>query len=320
MKAAYFERYGKPKVLEVREVSRPEPGPNEILVEVHATTVNRTDGANLMAKPWIMRLMQGLIRPKRKIPGTDFAGVVSRAGEEVTRFQAGDRVFGFKDGGLSTQAEYLVVSQDDPVDTIPAGIDFVTAAASLEGAHYAHNFETKVEIRPDHRVMLNGATGAIGSALLQFVKNRGAYVTATGDGPNLEKLKALGADQVIDFQKDDFTKQNETYDFVFDAVGKSTFGKCRRLLKKPGRYISSELGPGGQNIFLSLAAPLTGAKKVLFPLPLDIPASIRHVKGLLQTGKFQPLIDRTYPLKEVAAAYEYVISGKKTGNVILKIR
>ncbi|MEM9675086.1 MAG: NAD(P)-dependent alcohol dehydrogenase [Cyclobacteriaceae bacterium] len=319
MKAAVRTQYDPPEVLSIREVDMPEPESNEVRVKVQATTVNRTDCGILWGKPAIIRLFTGLSVPNLTSTGTDFAGEVEAIGTEVIRFQVGDRVWGFDDNGLASHAQYMTIAEDKPITTIPEGISYEQATASAEGAHYAYNFINKVKLQPDSKVMFNGATGAIGSAALQFLKYHGTYVTATANTKNINLIQSLGADRVIDYEQEDFTLDYDGYDFVFDAVGKSTFGKCKPLLKSGGVYISSELGPGAQNPFLALATPLLSDKKVRFPVPLNVPRSLEFTRKLLREGKFRPVIDRTYPLEEICKAFEYVHSGQKTGNVVIKM-
>lgn len=319
MKAAYFTQYGSPDVLSVQEVEKPVPKDNEVLVRVYATTVNRTDCANLTAKPFIMRFFNGLTKPKRPIPGTDFAGVIAAIGGKVESFKVGDRVWGFGDQGIGSQAEYLCFSAEKAMAHFPDSLTFEQAAASLEGAHYAYNFINKLTLSPGQKALINGATGAIGSALLQFLKYHGLYVTAVCNTRNIERIKSLGADKIIDYSRQDFTEDDEQYDFVFDAVGKSTFGQCKPLLKEKGIYISSELGPGSQNIFLALFTPILGGKKVIFPIPSHIKDSLAFIRELIEKGRFEPLLDKTYPLEAIAEAYRYVLTGQKTGNVVIKI-
>ena len=320
MKAAIRTQYGTPDVLTIKEVVQPQPKNNEILVKVYATTVNRTDCAILQGQPSIIRFFTGLTKPKLPTTGTDFAGEVHAVGTNISHFRVGDSVWGFNDNGLPSHAEYLAIVEDQPIAIIPAGNTCEQAAASAEGAHYAYNFINKVDLRAGSKVMLNGATGAIGSAALQFLKHAGAYVTATANTKNIDLIKSLGADRVIDYQEEDFTQDNEKYDFVFDAVGKSTFGRCKSLLKPRGVYISSELGPGVQNPLLALATPLMGGKKVKFPVPLNIPRSLNYINELLEAGKFRPIIDRTYSLDQIREAFQYVESGNKTGNVVISLK
>lgn len=319
MKAVIRRKYVPFNQLVVEEIDRPTPKDKEVLIRVYATTVNRTDCAIVSGKPFIMRFFIGLFAPKEPVPGTDFAGQVEAIGKAVTNFKVGDKVCGFRDEGLSSQAEYMTLSEDEAIKIMPEGISYEQAAASLEAAHYAYNFMDKVEIKTGQKILVNGTTGAIGSAILQFLKYHNCTVTAVCNTPNIAKIKTLGADRIYDYLTEDFTKDTERYDYVFDAVGKSTFGQCKHLLKPKGVYISSELGPYSQNIFLALFTPWFGGKKVAFPLPINIKRSMAYVKKLTKAGKFKPLMDRTYSLEEVAEAYEYVNSGQKTGNVILKI-
>ncbi len=317
MQAAYRDQYCGPDCLTVRQIEKPIPGASQLLVRVQATTVNRTDAAVLTGKPFIMRFFTGLFKPKLPVPGTDFAGEVVAKGDQVAAFAVGDKVFGFNDQGLASQAEYMVIGEKAAVAKVPAGIDLITAVASLEAAHYAYNFLTKVKATKGQRVLVNGATGGIGSALVQFLNHLGLEVTAVCGTAYLERLRSLGATRVIDYQTEDFTKIPEKFDYVFDAVGKSTFKKCKPLLKEKGIYISSELGPYVQNPFLALLTALFPCKKVKFPVPADIPRSIRFISDLLVQGKFKPLIDRTYSLRQIAEAYSYVMTGSKIGNVVI---
>lgn len=319
MKAILHAQYGPPELLQYTEMPDPVPGDNELLVRVHAATVNRTDCGILRAKPFVLRFITGLTRPKLPITGTDFAGEVEAVGSQVKNFKIGDKIFGFNDSGVGSHAQYLTIADDQPIGIMPGDLSYAEAAASLEGAHYAINFINKVELNEHSKVLVNGATGAIGAAALQLVKARGAYVTAVGNTKNLELLQSLGADRVIDYEREDFTKDKEQYHFVFDAVGKSSFNLCKPVLLPKGIYISSELGWMGQNLFYSLATPLTGGKKVVFPFPSNIKASIDRVKGLIEAGEFTAVIDRKYPLSEVPEAFRYVETGQKTGNVVITI-
>ncbi len=319
MKAAIRYQYGPPQQLSIREVPQPQPKANEILVRVYATTVNRTDCAVLTGWPLVMRAFTGLSKPKLPITGTDFAGQVEAIGQDVHDFKIGDKVWGFNDLGLGSHAQYLCIPAIGNVLKMPKNVSYETAVASAEAAHYAVNFLNKIKLHSGQRVLVNGGTGAIGSATIQLLKTMDIQVTAVCGTPHLATVQALGADQVIDYTAEDFTQLNEQFDFVLDAVGKSTFFKCKRLLKPGGAYISSELGPGWQNIFLALATPILGGKKVVFPLPVDIKKSMLTVKELIEAGKFRPLIDRSYPLEKISEAFEYVGSGQKIGNVIIDL-
>ncbi len=317
MKAAFRSKYGAPEVLSIKEIDKPVAGENELLIRVLAATVNRTDCGILWAKPFIMRFFTGLLNPRLSTTGTDFAGIVEEVGKGVSKFKAGDKVWGFDDIGLSSHAEYLVIFADKPIQMIPPGFSYDQAAASAEAAHYAYNFVNKVTLKPGQRVLVNGATGGIGSAAVQFLKYYDIYVTAVCSSENIATVKSLGADRVIDYTKEDFTRDTEKYDFVLDAVGKSTFFKCKKILKKDGIYISSELGPYSQNLFLPLITAIGKRKRVIFPIPVNIKGSLEFILGLMEQGRFTPLIDRVYPLEEIRAAYDYVASGQKIGNVII---
>ncbi len=266
-----------------------------------------------------MRFFTGLLKPNKPILGTDFAGKIEAVGKNVASFKVGDKVFGFDDGGLSSHAQYMTLSENKALATIPNNISYEEAAASMEGAHYAYNFLNKVNLKSGQKVLVNGATGAIGSAAVQLLKYFGANVTAVCSTKNLELVKSIGAKKVIDYTKEDFTKNNEKYNFIFDAVGKSSFTKCKPLLQSGGVYISSELGWMAQNLFFALITPIIGNKKVIFPIPSDCRRSVLFIKKLSEEGKFKAVIDRKYSLKEIAEAYRYVEKGQKTGNVVITL-
>jgi NADPH:quinone reductase-like Zn-dependent oxidoreductase len=318
MNAAVYEKYGPPEMLQIKVVENPKPKENEVLIKVHATTVNRTDCAMLRAKPFIMRFFTGLIRPKKQVLGTDFAGTIEAIGNNITAFKVGDKVFGFDDSGLSSFAQLMIFPENKAIDIIPEGITFEQAAASLEGVHYAYNFINKVPSLHGKNILVNGATGGIGSAMVQLLKYFGARVTAVCNTKNIELVKSIGADYIIDYLKEDFTKTTGKYDFVFDAVGISTFSKCKPLLHSGGTYISSELGPMAQNPFLAIITPLMGNKKVVFPIPSDCKRSVVLIKKIIEEGKFKAVIDRQYPMENIAEAFRYVETGEKTGNVVIR--
>ena len=321
MKAVIYEKYGSPDVLQLKQIDRPTPKENELLIKVYATTVNRTDSATVRAIPFFARLVTGILKPKKQIPGTEFAGVIVEIGKNATSFNVGDKVFGFDYLGAGCHAQYMTLSEDKGITTIPENITYEQAAASIEGAHYAYNFINKVELKSGQKVLVNGATGAIGSAAVQLLKYFNVSVTAVCNTKNIELVKSLGADRVIDYTQEDFTKDEEKYHFVFDTVGKSSFAKCKPLLHSGGIYISSDLGYMAQNIFLPIITPiikpLIGNKKTIFPNPGDINESIHLIKKLIEQGKFKAVIDRKYSLEEIVEAYRYVEKGQKTGNVVI---
>jgi NADPH:quinone reductase-like Zn-dependent oxidoreductase len=319
MKAITRTTYGGPEVLQLKEIPKPIPKENELLIRVHATTINRTDCGILTGKPYIIRAFTGLTKPRDLVPGTDFAGQVESVGKNVKSFKLGDRVWGLHDEGLASQAEYMTIRADKAVTRIPEKVSYEEAVVCAEGAHYAYNFLNKFKIDNSSKVLVNGATGAIGSAAVQLLKYYGATVTAVGNTKNIELIKSFGADKVYDYQKEDFTQDTERYHFVLDAVGKSTFSKCKHLLLPKGIYVSSELGPNAQNLYLPLITKLKGGKRVVFPLPINCKRSIIFLTELLETGKFKGVVDKVYQPEQIMEAYNYVLSGQKTGNVILSM-
>jgi NADPH:quinone reductase-like Zn-dependent oxidoreductase len=320
MKAAVRDRYGSPEVVRIEEVRTPSPGPREVLVRVHATTVNRTDCGFRAAHPWIVRFFSGLTKPKFRILGTEFAGVVELVGSAATSFRVGDRVFGFSEDGWGAHAEFLTIPEDGPVTTMPDGFTFEEVAPSTEGSHYADNIIRAAAIRRGDDVLVNGATGAIGSAAVQLLRHLGANVTAVCAGQHGDLVRSLGAERIIDHTREDFTRDAHTFRAVLDAVGKSSFGRCRRLLKPGGTYVSTDLGPWSQNPLLGLVTPIGGGKEVRFPIPRKHnQPGMQRMKGMLESGTFRPVIDRTYSLDHIMEAYRYVESGQKIGNVVISV-
>jgi len=319
MNAAVHISYGPPDVVQIAEVDKPTAGDNQLLVKVHATTVNRTDSGLRAAKPFINRFFTGLRRPRVTILGNEFAGAVEAVGRGVRSFQVGDRVFGYNGTRFGAHAEYLAVPEDGSLATMPANLTYEEAAPSTEGSHYALAMIRKAKLRSGQDVLVYGATGAIGSAAVQLLKHLGAEVTAVCDSEHVELVRGLGADRVIDYTAEDFTKDTQTYDVVLDAVGKSSFGRCKRLLKPRGIYLSSDLGPLSQNPILALITPLHRGKKVLFPIPRDNQEMARYFKGLMESGAFKPVIDRRYRLDQIVEAYRYVETGQKIGNVVINV-
>ncbi len=320
MKAAVYQKYGAPEVVSISDIPKPKPTSKQVLIKVHASTVNRTDCGFRSAEYFIVRFFSGLFVPRCKVLGCEYSGVVEEIGDAVTEFKVGDKVFGYNDTKFGGHAEYICVEEESSIATMPAEATFEEAAALTEGAHYAWNDILALKITKDYNVLVNGATGAIGSAAVQIIKHHiGAKVTAVCDTKNIELVKSLGADVVIDYKKDDFTKRNDSFDVIFDAVGKSTFGKCKKILKPKGIYVSTELGPGSQNVFLAMLSPLMGGKKVIFPLPVMSKEMTDFLKSLFESKKFKPVLDQTFTLDNIVEAHRYVETGMKTGNVIIKI-
>jgi NADPH:quinone reductase-like Zn-dependent oxidoreductase len=323
MKAAVNLSYGPPEaVIEVRDVPKPTPKSDEVLIKLHASSVNRTDCGFARGKPFVTRFFSGLLRPRNVILGCELSGEVAAIGEDVTGFNIGDRVFGYDDVGWGGHAEYACVPQGRSITTIPDGTTYSQAAASSEGAHYALNYVRSMDAQPGLRVLVNGATGAIGSAAVQLLKQSGVYVVATSTTKDLDLVMGLGPDKVVNWQKQDFTKIDEQFDVVLDAVGKSSYNACLPILNPGGLYISTELGYLSQNLWLALLSPLfklVRAKRVIFPIPKNNKEIIEFIRDRLAAGEFKPAIDRTFALDDIVAAYKYVESGQKTGNVVIEI-
>jgi NADPH:quinone reductase-like Zn-dependent oxidoreductase len=322
MKAAIHDEYGPPEVLRIADIPAPRPRDHEILVKVRCSSVNRTDDGFLRARPFVTRLFSGLRRPRNPSLGCEFAGDVTAIGRAVTRFAVGDRVFGFDDARWGGHAEYKVIAETGAVAAIPETTTYEQAAASTEGAHYALVYIRATKIGRGQRALVHGATGAIGSAAVQLLVHAGVEVVATSDSRNLALVASLGASEVIDRERVDFTRCGQRFHLVFDAVGKSTFGACKPLLEPRGIYVSTELGPWGQNPLLGLVSPLyklAGARRVMFPLPTSTQEQIEFLAERLARGELRPVIDRTYPLEDIVAAFHYVETGRKVGNVVIRV-
>ncbi len=319
MKAIIHTQYGPPEVAQLKDIPKPMPKENELLVKVYASTVNRTDSGFRSAEYFISRFWSGLFKPKQQTLGSEFSGIVEAVGAQVTDFKVGNKVFGFNDQQFGGHAEYLTIAASAGVALMPDNVNFETAAAISEGAHYALVDIYAAKVSAGQQVMVYGATGAIGSAAVQLLKHFGAVVTAVCNTKNVELVKSLGANVVIDYQTQNYKQVNQKFDLIFDAVGKSSFGECKPLLKEKGIYISTELGKNGENILYALTSKFSSGKKLLFPIPITKKEDIEFLRDLVQQNKFKPVIDRTYALEQIVEAYKYVESGQKTGNVIIKI-
>jgi NADPH:quinone reductase-like Zn-dependent oxidoreductase len=318
MRAVVFDRYGPPDVLRIEEVARPVPKDDEILIKVHASTVNRTDTGLRSAEYFISRFFTGLVRPRHKIPGTELAGEVVAVGPAVRTFKEGDHVFGVSSRIAGAHAEYLALPEKAPLAHKPATMSFDEAAAAPDGVILALSFLTKMHLDQQRKILIYGAAGSIGVAAVQLAaRHFGADVTAACDTKNVELVRALGPGRVIDRLQEDFTKRGETYDIVFDAVGKLSLKQVKGLLRRGGIYASTDLGPRAQNPFLAIWTP--GDKKVLFPIPRYTKKDVVFLKDLIDEGRYRAVIDRHYPLDEVIEANRYVETGQKTGNVVLTI-
>jgi NADPH:quinone reductase-like Zn-dependent oxidoreductase len=324
VRAALRKRYGGPSVIRFEEVPEPATEAGEILVRVHATTVNRTDCAYRSGRPWINRLFCGWPRPRVHVLGSEFAGVVVGTGEGVTSYAVGDRVFGFVDGRPGAHAELVAVAADGLVAKVPEGWDLADAAPGMEGAHYAHAFLRVTGLGPGDRALVLGATGGIGTAAVQLLRARGVAVTAVCDRfpegrPDL--LDELGAELVVELSGGRWVDAvGSGFDAALDATGHASFGATRRLLRPGGTYVSSDLGKGAQNLALAAAGPLARVlrrRSVRFPLPHADAELAAYLAQLMGRGDYRPVVDRTFEFDALREAYTYVDTGRKVGNVVV---
>lgn len=319
MRAVLYSEYGPPGVLRLGEVDAPVPAADEVLIRVHASTVNRTDVGFRRANYFVSRFITGLFRPKREVWGSEFAGEVVAIGANVQSFTVGDDVIGFDDVHGTAHAEYTTMPVHRPIVEMPAGFSYEEMAPVGEGATYALTNIKAAGVTSGRNVLVNGASGAIGSAAVQICKHLGAEVVAVCGTKNVELMKELGADRVIDYQTEEFTQTDEKFDLVFDAVGKSSYGACRRLLKPTGKYCTTELSPGVPAPLLAIWFAILGSRRVIFPIPQITKANLEYLKDLVEAGAYQPVIDRVYELDEIVEAAEYVETGQKTGNVVIRV-
>jgi NADPH:quinone reductase-like Zn-dependent oxidoreductase len=319
MRAVIWDRYGPPEVLRLARVPRPVPKDNEVRIKVHAAAVNRTDTGLRSAEYFISRFFTGLLRPRHTIPGTEFAGEIDAVGPSVTEFGVGDHVFGVSAKTAGTHAEFLCLPESAPMAHKPTAMTFEEAAAVPDGVILALNYLKRVDLRTKRKILVYGASGSIGTAGVQLGRHFDTDITAVCDTKNVELVRSLGADRVIDYTKEDFTRNGETYDIILDAVGKLSFKRCRGSLKPGGIYASTDLGPHSQNPFLALWTSVVGDKKVLFPIPRYTKEDVLFLKQLIEKGEYRAVIDRRYPLEDVVEANRYVETGQKTGNVVLII-
>jgi NADPH:quinone reductase-like Zn-dependent oxidoreductase len=318
MKAAVVIRFGSRWSIEVREVPKPTPAPGEVLVRVHAATVNRTDWGELR-HPLLQRLI--VRTPQRTILGMDFAGEVEDVDAGVATLKPGDRVFGMCPYGRNgAQAEYFCMPESGPITTMPAGMRFDEAPV-CEGAYYANATVTSFGLKAGHKILIYGASGAIGVAAVQLAKYSGAEVTAVVASRHLELARSLGADRVIDYATAEFRQLGRDFDFVLDAVGKMTVRQWRRLLKADGRFAVTDLGPRAQDAPFLLWSAMTRNERVTVPLPPrgSAPMFVNFLKERMQAGQFRAVVDRKYPLDAIVDAYRYVQTGQKAGIVVIEL-
>jgi NADPH:quinone reductase-like Zn-dependent oxidoreductase len=315
VRAALHERYGPPEVLHVREVERPTPSANEVLVRVHASSVTRSDCGLRNTEYFFSRAFTGLRRPKQPVSGMEFAGVVAETGPAVTRFAAGDEVFGIKAGA---NAEYLCVSESGVIAHKPSRLGFEEAAVVADGGLSAFSMLPALGPLEGRHVVVYGASGSIGTAAVQVAKHLGAQVTAVCDTGHVELVRSLGADDVVDYLREAWTRRGP-YDGVFDAVGKSSFRKARRALKPGAAYVSADLGFMWHGPLVILATRWLGSRKAKLGIARYRQEDLLRLGELIDAGGYRPVIDRTYPLEDVVEAARYVETGQKTGNVVLTL-
>jgi len=324
LKAVLYDAYGSADVLRLAQVEPPTPKAGEILVKVHATTVNRLDvhtrEANRksgLAVTLLSRVMSGIRGPRQPILGSEFAGEVVSLGASVTEFAVGDFVFGTTGLGFGAYAEFMCARASGRIAVMPAGMSFEESAPICDGALNALTCLTQADLRKGRRILIYGASGAIGTAGVQLARYYGADITAVCNTKNLELVKSLGADRVIDYTQEDFTKNGETYHVIFDAVGKHSFRRSRGSLEPGGIYLPTD---GFANLWWALVTPRFGSKKVLFQIPpRQTKQDVLFLKKLIEEGRFRPVIDRRYRLEDVIEATRYVETEQKVGNVVLTI-
>lgn len=320
MKAIVYSSYGSPDVLQLLEVVKPAPENNEVLIKIYATSVTSGDCRMRKADPFAVRFFNGLIKPKKiTILGNELAGEIEETGKNVKLFKKGDRVFGQAGISLGANAEYICLSEDAALVIKPANITYEEAATIPFGGNTALHFLRKGNIKKNQKVLIYGASGSLGTAAVQLAKNFGTEVTGVCSTENVELVKSLGADVVIDYSKDDFTKNGQTYDIIFDTTGKSPFSGCIKSLKQKGIYLRA-VHMSISSIMRGLWASITSSKKVIGGVATELKANLLFLKDLIEMGYLKPVIDKSYPLEKIADAHRYVDKGHKKGNVAITVR
>jgi len=321
MKAATYYKYGSPEVLKVEELPKPIPKASEVLIKVYAASVTSEDVTFRKAVPFVARLAMGMFKPKKHILGQEYAGIIEDVGESVKRFKIGDRVYGAIGLNSGSNAEYIALSETEALSHIPDNVSFDEAAASCGGFLTALPFlRDEGKIGEGKKILINGASGSVGSAAVQLAKHFGAEVTGVSSASNADLIESLGADFIIDYTREDFTQSENKYDIIFDAVGKSSFRKCRKSLNKNGKYLSTVLSFSilGNMILTSLFG--NKKAKIIFTglrSPEDKVNDIKFLSELLESREYKPVIDKIYSVEEVVQAHSYVEKGHKKGSVLL---
>jgi len=320
MKAIVFTKYGSPDVLQVREVVKPAPKDKDVLIKIYATSVTSGDCRMRKADPFAIRFFNGLTRPKKTtVLGNEFSGEIEEVGKDVKLYRIGDRVFGQTGLSLGANAEYICLPEDGTLAIKPASITYEEAATIPFGGSTALHFLRKGNIRSGQKVLIYGASGSLGTAAVQLAKYFGVEVTGVCSTDNLELVKSLGADIVIDYTKVDFTKSDQTYDIIFDTIGKSPFSGCIKSLKQKGIYLRA-VHITVPSIVRGLLTSMTGSKKVIGGVATERKENLVFLKELIEVGKFKPVIDRRYHLYQIAEAHRYVDKGHKKGNVAITVQ
>jgi len=320
MKAIVYTRYGSPDVLQLKEVAKPAPKDNEVLIKIYATTVTSGDCRVRKADPFAIRFFNGLTKPKKTtILGNELAGEIEETGKNVKLFRKGDQVFGQAGMGLGANAEYICLREDATLVLKPKNLTYEEAASIPFGGNTALHFLRKGNIRSSQKVLIYGASGSLGTAAVQLAKNFGADVTGVCSTVNVELVKSLGADKVIDYTKEDFTKIGQTYDIIFDTTGKSPYSGCVKSLKQKGIYLRA-VHMSLSSIVRGLWTSMTSSKKVIGGVASELKENLVFLKELIDMGKLKPVIDRCYPFEQIVEAHRYVDKGHKRGNVAITVR